>query len=159
MAVEQKSKYKGRYKNRFEFVLSGNDNLICLRYFPVKDYNEDVINSPELVECLDRITWMVENSLKEKTSGYLHNYYNPFFEQSTEKSKPENINEEENYFDVVIKVDKRPVAIKRINGNVFPYKVRSYVDIRSLIPEIITVIRETLELDEVTTEIQGYKLV
>lgn len=51
--MEQKREY---HKERFQFVLSVNDNIICQRYFRINGFNEDSLYSLELKETIDEIT-------------------------------------------------------------------------------------------------------
>lgn len=43
-------------QERFQFVLSVNDNIICQRYFRINGFNEESLNSLELKETIDEIT-------------------------------------------------------------------------------------------------------
>ena len=45
-------------EQRFEFILYINDHIICQRYFNIRDYNEDCLNSYELKELMDNIAGM-----------------------------------------------------------------------------------------------------
>lgn len=51
--MEQKREY---HKERFQFVLSVNDNIICQRFFRINGFNEDSLYSLELKEAIDEIT-------------------------------------------------------------------------------------------------------
>lgn len=40
------------FRERFQFQLKSNDNVICQRYFRIPGYNSDVLNSQELLDLL-----------------------------------------------------------------------------------------------------------
>lgn len=58
--MEQKREYR---QERFQFVLSVNDNIICQRYFKINGFNEDSLNSLELKETVDEITTGIISSI------------------------------------------------------------------------------------------------
>lgn len=58
--MEQKREYR---QERFQFVLSVNDNIICQRYFRINGFNEDSLNSLELKETVDEITTGIISSI------------------------------------------------------------------------------------------------
>lgn len=74
MNVESKKepeKNNSSYKERFQFVLSVNDNIICQRYFRVNGLNTDSIDSVELKRALDECVQMIKNDLSSKSRIYL----------------------------------------------------------------------------------------
>jgi hypothetical protein len=139
-------------EQRFEFVLYINNHIICQRYFNIRDYNEDSLNSLELKELMDNIAGMNINDfggmgiipkyLKDKSMSYLWDNYNPYYEQQDEGSK--NIFEKLDDFQFEIKIDKNTVAKSTFSGNFFPPKVRYAVDVRVIIPAIMSEIRDYL---------------
>ena len=143
---------------RFEFVLYINDHIICQRYFNIYDFNEDSIKSLELKEMMDNIAGMnngeygsqgiIPNHLKEKSLTYLWDNYNPYFLQPEEGSK--NIFEKEDNFQFEVKVDKTSVAKTQFSGNFFPPKVRYAVDVREIIPSIMSEIRHSMSQKKYT---------
>ena len=136
-------------EQRFEFILTINDHIVCQRYFNIRDYNEDVIQSLEMKELMDTITGMNNGSwgelgilpkfLKSKSVDILWNNYNPYFIKPEEGAK--NIFEKVDNFQFEIKVDKASVAKSQFSGNFFQPKVRYAVDIREIIPSIMAEIR------------------
>jgi hypothetical protein len=137
-------------EQRFEFVLYINDHIICQRYFNIRDYNEESLKSYELKELMDNIAGMnidnfgklgiIPKYLKNKSIDYLWDNYNPYFVQKEETSK--NIFDKIDNFQFEIKVDKTTVAKSEFCGNYFPPKVRYAVDVREIIPAIMTEIRQ-----------------
>src|SRR5574343_1544655 len=79
---------------RFEFLFYINNNIICQRYFNIRDYNEDVLQSTELKELIDTIAGtsnngiigdmgIIPNFLKEKSKDYLWNNFDPYAEPAS----------------------------------------------------------------------------
>ena len=139
-------------EQRFEFVLLMDEKkIICQRFFNIRDFNEDSLNSYELKELMDRLCSMcdeygelglIPNHLKNKSVDYLWSTYNPFAEPSEQYVK--GITDKVNDFQFEIKVDKKTVAKSTFSGNYFPLKVRYFVDIREIIPAIMVEIRDFL---------------
>lgn len=59
------------YKERFQFVFSLNENIICQRYFRINGFNKDSIQSLDLKETLDDIVNMLQNDLVSKSRSYM----------------------------------------------------------------------------------------
>ncbi len=124
----------------FEFVLKINGNIICQRYFPIYNFNEDVIDSLEMKELLDRIVGMnnlsgwemgvIPDFLKKRSSEYLQ-----FFEDRQHSSynnkdgKNRNIWEKKDTYTFEIKIDGEVVGISQFDGNTFPPKIRYMVNL------------------------------
>lgn len=147
-------------EQRFEFVLYINKNIICQRYFTIKDYNEKSLKSLELKELMDRLVGMnngqygslglIPTQLKRKAEDYLWKNYNPYYPKK--EDTPKNLFEKEDVFDFEIKVDKVTVAQSTFSGNFFPPQVRYQVDIKEIIPSIISEIKHTLSQKKYTTK-------
>jgi hypothetical protein len=151
------------YKNedqRFEFVLYINNHIICQRYFHIPNFNEDSVNSLEMKELIDNIVGMnngpigmlgiIPNYFKKLSVDQAWNYFNPYVSQVEESGK--NIFEKEDMFKFEIKVDKRAVAISQFSGNFFPTKVRYAVNIKEIIPEIMSEIKYFLSQKKYTKQ-------
>ena len=136
-------------EQRFEFVLYINNHIICQRYFDIRNFNEDSINSLELDDLMNSICSMdlgkygemgiIPKFLKRKAKDYLWNNYDPYKEPSEQPYR--DIFEKLDNFQFQIKIDKKSVALKTFNGNYFPPKVRYAVDIKEIIPSIMGEIR------------------
>jgi len=136
-------------EQRFEFILYINDHIICQRYFNIRDYNEDSVKSLEMKDLMDNIVGMnngdfgslgiIPRYLKNKSVDYLWDNYNPYMPQKEETVK--NIFEKLDNFQFEIKIDKVSVAKSEFCGNFFPPKVRYAVDVREIIPSIMSEIR------------------
>lgn len=140
---------------RFEFYLYINDHIICQRFLKIRDYNEDSINSLEIKELMDSIVGMnngaygelgiIPNHLKKKTLNFMWDGYNPY-STTPDDSINKNIFEKLDNFQFEIRVDKETVAKGQFCGNYFPPKVRYAVDIKEIIPSIMSEIRYYLSL-------------
>jgi hypothetical protein len=86
----------------------------------------------------------------------LYKFYNPYNPPKEESYK--NIFEKEDTFDFEIRVDKTTVALSTFSGNYFPPQVRYQVDIKELIPNIISEIKDTLSKKKYTTKYADVEL-
>jgi len=143
---------------KFEFVLYINGNIICQRYFSVRDFKPKSLKSLEAKYCVDNCVAMIEKSLKNKTVDYLEKNYDPWKEQKQEDIVVENIFENEDVFDFEIKTDDRIIVKKRFTGNVYPQRIRYSVDIRKIIPSLIKEIQETFSQEKFSVEYCGISL-
>ena len=57
-------------KERFEFVLTINGNIVCQRYFRINGFNNDSLRSIELVETIDKCVSLIDRDLKAKSQIY-----------------------------------------------------------------------------------------
>lgn len=146
-------------KTRFEFALYINKkNIICQRFFDMENYNESCKHSSELKELMDELTGMnvnevgrlgiIPNHLKKLSIDYLWDTYNPHKIQAEEDIFIQNIFERPDDFQFEIKVDGKVIAASTFSGNYFPPRVRYQVDIKDVIPEIISEIKHYLSLNE-----------
>ncbi len=139
-------------EQRFEFVFYINDHFIIQRYFNIRDFNEESINSLEMKELIDNIAGMnngnwgelgiIPKYLKNKSVDNLWDNYDPYYIRPEEGNK--NIYEKIDNFQFEIKIDKNLVAKTQFTANVFQPKVRYAVDIREITPLIIAEIRNFL---------------
>lgn len=137
-------------KTPYEFYLYINNNIVCQRFFQLKGFNEKVLKSIEIKELIDQVAGIVQRDLENKTRDYLYSHYNPFEPQDPETIQRGNIYENEDVFDVEIKINDKIAVKKRFTGNVYPPKVRYSVNIKELIPEIISTIQENLSQKKYT---------
>ena len=147
-------------EQRFEFILYINNHIICQRYFNIKDYNEKSTNSLEMKMLMDNIVGLnngnlgkmgiIPAHLKNRSVDYLWKNYNPYYSQKEDAYK--NIFEKEDIFKFEIRVDKMVVAESEFCGNYFPQQVRYQVDIKEIIPNIISEIKDYLSKKKYTTK-------
>lgn len=140
---------------KVEFLLSLSGNIICQRFFNVKDFNHNAKRSLDITIDMSNICEEISNDLKEKTLDFLNsnqNYY-PVLESGTT-----NEVEEEEYFLLELKLNDA-VFIQRIfPAHVFPPKVRYSVDIRPKLRRILNNLTDTLSYDDVVTSYMSYDL-
>lgn len=155
----EENQFKKLDDQRFEFVLYINKHIICQRYFSVKDFNEKSLRSYELKLLMDRLIGMgnattqmgiITNQLKKKSVDYLWKFHNPYAPKKAEEYK--NNFEKEDFFDFEIRFDKNAIASGGFSGNYFPPQVRYQVDIKDIIPQIISEIKDTLSQKKYTTK-------
>lgn len=142
---------------KFEFVFYINRNIICQRYFTVKNFNKQSIKSIDIMDCTKNVTEMIKRDLKNKTYEFLWSQFNPYFEQKTEDILKEEQTVED-FFDFEIRIDDVVVGHSQIRGNDYPQRVRYSVDIRKLIPSIIAEIQNTLSKENFDVEYSGIEL-
>ena len=145
-------------EQRFEFVLYINKHIICQRYFSIRDFNEQSVNSLEIKELMDRLVGMnngdfgsfgiIPKSLKKKAIDYVWRNYNQY--QPKNETYKNNF-EKEDIFEFEIKIDRNVVAKSFFSANHFPTQVRYQVDIKDIIPKIITEIKDSLSQKKYTT--------
>ena len=92
-------------KTPYEFYLYINDNIVCQRYFQLRGYNDKVLKSMDLKELIETVAFIVQKDLENKTRDYLYQHYNPYEEQKPEDIQRINIFENEDVFDVEIRVN------------------------------------------------------
>ena len=141
-----------------EFILYINKNIICQRYFNVKRFNKKSINSIEMCYCVTDVVDLINVDLKKKSKDYLWRSYNPYKTQTQEEIVREDIFENEDIFDLEIKVDDRVVATRQFTGNLYQQRIRYSVDIRKMIPKIISIITETLSNENINVEYSSINL-
>lgn len=145
-------------KTPYEFYLYINGNIVCQRYFKVANFNKKSVRSVDIKEMIDSVTYIIQKDLHNKTRDYLYFYYNEYSEQLPEEIDRKNIYENEDFFDVELKIDEKTVIKKRFSGNIYPPKVRYSVNIKELIPEIISIIHDTLCERNLLTNYAGVEL-
>lgn len=57
-------------RERFEFVLTINDFIVCQRYFKIANLKSTALHSVELHDTLDYCVGLIQNDLREKTNLY-----------------------------------------------------------------------------------------
>jgi len=160
-------------KCRFEFVLYINEQnkrddnsrrpIVCQRYFDVKDYNKDVLNSMEIKDLADSLTGihtetmgLIPNYLKKISKRNCWSEYNPYRVVELEDNNKDMFKNED-VFTLEIKVDKRVVLKSSFSGNWLHTSyiqnendMRYEVNIKKIIPDIIKEIEYYFSRDEYT---------
>lgn len=140
---------------KFEFLLSLEGNIVCQRFFNVRDHIEQARRSMDLHYYIKNICEDITEDLKIKTSDYLcenQNYFlsSEFVEDSNEKDRE--------HFLLEIKLGD-DVFIQRIFPAYFFHpKVRYTVDIRPKLKRILSDLTDILSSEELETSYLQYEL-
>tara|TARA_R110000744_G_C19137147_1_gene537798 strand:+ start:234 stop:707 length:474 start_codon:yes stop_codon:yes gene_type:complete len=141
--MKQKMEKKiSKYSDKFEFILRINENIVCQRYFNIRGYNNTAKDSMDLKWELEEVVSKIQSYLKEKSEDFLWLNYNPY------RTKTSVVREEkkegEDYFTFEIRVDGKIIIVERFTAMDYPPKVRYSVNVKSLIPEVISKIQRCL---------------
>lgn len=140
---------------KFEFLLTLEGNIICQRFFNVKNYNPDAMNSLNIYTYVKKISDDISENLKLKTSDYLCENQNFF----TNPEDVEEVTEEvkENFL-LQLKLDNH-VFIQRVFPAYYYHpKVRYAVDIRPMLKTILSTLTDILSTKKLETKYLGYDL-
>jgi hypothetical protein len=142
-------------QNKFEFLLTLDNNIICQRFFNVRDYNPQSRRSLDLHYLVKEICEEIGQDLKIKSSNYLVENQNYVLNSANVEEQSSN---EEQHFLLQIKQND-DVFIERIFlASVFHPKVRYSVDIRPKLRRILADLTETMSRDELETTYLQYEL-
>ena len=118
------------YKERFEFKLTVGQNIICQRYFKIRDFNWTSLYSEDLMDSIRRCVEMIDKDLKSKTLDYLE-YFAPHYFNSVEEmteyfSQPNNKNRVRPGHGIVVKNAVNDYYLNKNNKQqLFPLKTKS----------------------------------
>jgi hypothetical protein len=142
-------------QNKFEFLLTLDGNIICQRFFNVRDYNPTTRKSMELHYEVKNICEEISEDLKIKSSEYLIENQG-FFMNNDFVEDPKEA--EEQYFLLQIKQGD-DVFIQRIfAAHYYHPKVRYAVDIRPKLRRILADLTEVLSYGNPETTYLQYQL-
>ena len=140
---------------KFEFLLTLEGNIICQRYFNVKDHYFQARRSMDLHYYVKNICNEISEDLKIKSSNYLCEYQN--FILNSENVEDEK-NQEKEHFLLEIKLGE-DVFIQRIFPAYYYHpKVRYTVDIRPKLKRILSDLTDILSSDDLETTYLQYEL-
>lgn len=147
---------KNQEITKFEFLLTLENNIICQRYFNVKDHNPDSRRSLDLHYYVQQICEEISHDLKIKSSDYLCENQNYFLNSEN----VEELNDKKNeYFLLEIKLND-DVFIQRIFPAFYYHpKVRYTVDIRPRLKKILSELTDILSSEDIVTEYLDYSLI
>lgn len=140
---------------KFEFLLSLSGNIVCQRFFNVKDHVPQARRSMDLHYYIKNICEDISEDLKIKTSDYLcenQNYIlnSEFVEDEVEKEKE--------HFLLEIKLGDDVFISRIFPAYYFHPKVRYTVDIRPNLKRILSDLTEILSTQELETVYLQYQL-
>ena len=140
---------------RFEFLLTLDNNIICQRYFNVRNHNPSAKRSMDMHYYVKQICNQISQDLRIKSSDYLCE--NKEYILATEVvENPSNL--QESYFLLEIKQDEN-VFIQRIfPAHLYHPKVRYTVDIRPKLKTILSDLTDILSSTELEKTYLEYQL-
>jgi len=138
-----------------EFLLTLSGNIICQRFFNVRNFNNESRRSMDIYYNVKNICEEITADLKEKTLEYLHdnqNYF-PLFDPSTDEGP-----DTEEYFLLEIKQENDVFISRVFPAHIFHPKVRYAVDIRPKLRRILGGLSETLSSTNLEKKYLNYEL-
>ena len=140
---------------KFEFLLTLEGNIICQRFFNVKDHVPQSRRSMDLHYYLKNICEEISEDLKIKSSNYLCENQN-FILNS--ESVEDSVEEEKEHFLLEVKLGD-DVFIQRIFPAYYYHpKVRYTVDVRPKLKRILSDLTDILSSEELETSYLQYEL-
>jgi hypothetical protein len=140
---------------KFEFLLSLEGNIVCQRFFNVKDHVPQARRSMDLHYYVKNICDDISEDLKMKTSDYLCENQNYFL--NTEFVEDENEKEKEHFL-LEIKLGDDVFISRIFPAYFFHPKVRYTVDIRPNLKRILSDLTDILSSEELETVYLQYQL-
>ena len=113
-----------------EFVLKLGNNIVCQRFFSVRNFNDRATQSMDLHYAITEIIDDIVDRLKIKTLCLLESNY--------KENILDEVQEDE-YFTITLKKGNKVFYDTIIPASIYPPKVRFTVDIR---PQISSILRE-----------------
>jgi hypothetical protein len=140
---------------KFEFLLTLGGNIVCQRYFNVKDHNPKTRRSMDMHYYVKEICENIEHDLKIKSSNYLCESQNSYY--SNENSE-ENTDKNNDHFLLEIKIGEEVFVQRIFPAYLYHPKARYTVDIRPRLKKILYDLTEILSYSEVETTYLQYEL-
>lgn len=136
---------------RFEFLLSLDNNIICQRFFNVKDHKHGLKNSLDIYEYMSEVSSEISDELKREnflymTSKYFKDEYDEDFGGG-------------NDYRLELKIENRTFFVRTFSAKVFHPKVRYSVDIRPQLKRYLSDLTNLLSTSVVKKQFQKYQLV
>ena len=130
---------------KFEFLLTLENNIIIQRFFNVKGFNPDAIESTDLYYTITNICEDIKKDLKNKTFDFLYeeqeNYYGLDVPEVSETAKEE-------YFLLELKLNDKVFISRIFEAHVYHPKARYSVDIRPKVRNILAELTDVLSSDD-----------
>ena len=140
---------------KFEFLLTLEGNIICQRFFNVKDHVEQARRSMDLHYYVKNICEDISYDLKIKSSNYLCENQNYILNS---ENVEDSIDGQKEHFLLEIKLGE-DVFIQRIFPAYYYHpKVRYTVDIRPRLKRILSDLTDILSSEELETSYLEYEL-
>jgi hypothetical protein len=140
---------------KLEFLLTLKGNIICQRFFNVRNYNPQVRRSLNLHYAVKNICEEISQDLKEKTLEYLHENPNYFPVSGGNEEDGPDLSE---YFQLEIKQNDEVFISRIFSAHIYHPKVRYSVDIRPKLRRFLGDLSETLSSNKIITKYINYDL-
>ena len=131
---------KAKFNNQFDLTLYHKENIICQRYFEDYNFKDKDIGFDVAINIIKSTTEMIKNHLKLETMKHLYSKYN-----CVQNAIDASCVNGENQVIVIIRHKEKPFASSSIDISVYPAKIRHSIDIRAIIPAVISKIRKHLK--------------
>ena len=142
-------------QNKFEFLLTLDGNIICQRFFNVKDYNPTSRKSLDLHDEVKNICSEISEDLKIKSSDYMSENQNYFL---SNENVEDNEAQKEEYFLLEVKLNDDVFISRIFPAHFYHPKARYAVDIRPKVRKILSELTDVLSAYELETTYLGYEL-
>jgi len=140
---------------KFEFLLTLEKNIICQRFFNVREHNPKARRSMDLHDYVKNICDEISYDLKSKTLDYLHENRDYFYGLESAESTDEN---EKEHFLLEIKMGDDVFIQRTFPANIFHPKVRYTVDIRPDLKRYLSDLTDILSSRNLETTYLNYQL-
>ena len=145
-----KIKQKVENTQKCEFVLKLGNNIVCQRFFSVRNFNDRATQSIDIHYVIRDIVDGIVERLKLKTLYLLESNYK---ENTIDEAQ------EDEYFTITLKKGNKVFYDTITPASIYPPKVRFTVDIRPQISSILRELTLVLSQKKVTTHYQDYNLI
>jgi hypothetical protein len=136
---------------KFEFLLTLGGNIVCQRYFNVKDHNPKSRRSMDIHYYVKDVCEQIEHDLKIKSSNYLCENQNSYH---SIESTDENVD----HFLLEIKIVDEVFVQRIFPAYLYHPKARYTVDIRPKLKRILSDLTDILSSRELETTYLQYEL-
>jgi hypothetical protein len=120
---------------KVEFLLMCNENIVVQRYFNVKGFNKNSIQSEELYNYVRQFCNELQYDLKMRTVVYMiDNQYE--ISENPEVLNTSNTDGQENFM-LFIKTADMTICQRMFDAKLYPPKVRYTVDLRPRLKKVL----------------------
>ena len=146
---------KNQDLTKFEFILTLQNNIVCQRFFNVREHNLVAKRSMDLYYYVKNICDEISEDLKVKTLDYLHENRDYFYALD---ELANNETEEKENFLLKIKLGDEVFIQRMFPANIYHPKVRYTVDIRPNLKRYLSDLTIILSYQELETTYLNYEL-
>ena len=140
---------------KFEFLLTLEGNIVCQRYFNVRDHIEQARRSLDLHYYVKNICEEIQEDLKIKSSNYLCENQNFILNSEVVEDKA---NVEKEHFLLEIKLGEDVFISRIFPAYLYHPKARYTVDIRPYLKSYLSNLTDILSSEELETTYLQYEL-